>query len=226
MLGEKVGKVKTKPSQVTVMILDPDPLVHIGVEKILSFSPGIQLYEKAKNYQEALEQLKVTQPDVLLIEVVLPDRSGAEACRDISEAFPSIRVLFLALHHEKSSVYSAVLAGAAGFLLKESARERLVSVIEFVANGHSIFEQDTLKEFQQWILQTRESEGDHDWNLSLQQTRVVELVAKGKTNKEIAQTLELSEKTVRNYLATVFKKLHITHRSRIISLYKEWQVDE
>lgn len=95
-----------------------------------------------------------------------------------------------------------------------------------VADGHSIFAQDTLSEVQNWVRQPQGPEEVLDWDLSPQQSRLVELVAKGHTNKEVAEAMDLSEKTIRNYLATVFKKLHITHRSRIISLYKERHVDE
>lgn len=180
----------------------------------------------ARTYQEAVTQLKLSRPDVLLTDVILPDRTGAEACREITETFPGIRVLFLALHQEKAAVYSAVLAGASGYVLKESARDRLIPTIELVADGHSIFEQDTLMEVQNWVRKTQDPDGLLDWNLSPQQSRLVELLAKGRRNKEIAEAMDLSEKTIRNYLATVFKKLHITHRSQIISLYEKRHVDE
>ena len=117
--------MKGKPSQITVMALDPDPLVHMGLEALLSQRPKIQLVGTANTYQDALGQLEKSSPDVLLTEVTLPDRSGAEACRDVIEAYPGTRVLFLALYQEQAAVYSSLLAGASGFLLKESARERL-----------------------------------------------------------------------------------------------------
>lgn len=214
--------MKPRIEKIKVLLLDEDPLVHLGLEKILTSSSTIQLVGKAQTYEEAYEILRVNPIDILLIDEILPDRSGAEACRDITEAYPDVRVIFLACHQDKTIVYSAILAGASGFLLKQSAQDRLIPVLDLVANGHSIFEQGTLKEVQNWVDQnTGKLEGKKSWDLSPQQTRVVELVAKGKTNKEIASVLNLSEKTVRNYLATVFKKLHVSHRTRVVSLYHQ-----
>lgn len=208
------------------MALDADPLVHLGLEMVFAPFSAIRLVGCARTYQEAVTQLKLSRPDVLLTDVILPDRSGAEACREVLETFPGTRVLFLALHQERTAVYSAVLAGASGYVLKESARDRLIPTIELVADGHSIFEQDTLMEVQNWVRKPQDPDGLLDWNLSPQQSRLVELLAKGHRNKEIAEAMDLSEKTIRNYLATVFKKLHITHRSQIISLYEKRHVDE
>ena len=213
-----------RSSPINVMALDADPLVHLGLETMFAPCSELRLVGCARTYQEIILQLETIQPDVFLTDVTLPDRSGAEACREITEKFPKTRVLFLALHQEKTAVYSAVLAGASGYILKESAKDRLIPTIELVADGHSIFEQDTLREVQNLVSQPEDSDGVVDWNLSPQQARVVELVAKGLGNKEIAKTLDLSEKTIRNYLAAVFKKLHITHRSRLISLYQERHV--
>lgn len=111
-----------RSSPINVMALDADPLVHLALETMFAPCSELRLVGCARTYQEILLQLEATQPDVVLTDVVLPDRSGAEACREITETFPGTRVLFLALHQERTAVYSAVLAGASGYVLKESAR--------------------------------------------------------------------------------------------------------
>lgn len=217
--------MRRAPSQINVMVMDADPLVHVGLETILDQCPGIQLVGKARTYQEAFDQLKETQPHILLTEVTLPDRSGTDACREILEAFPNVRVLFFTNHQEKTTIFSSVLAGASGYLLKESARDRLPQMLELIADGHSVFGQDTLQEIQNLISQPDDPQEQWSWSLSPQQSRVVELVAEGKTNKEIGQALALSERTVRNYLAAVFKKLHVTHRSRVTALFYQSRME-
>ena len=208
-----------KASQVTIMVLDQDPLVHIGLESVLRQRPDFHVVGKARTVQEARAMLDVSQPDVLLIDDWLPDCSSTEACTDFLQSFPGLRVLFLSTNLENSVLLSAILAGASGFLLKESAMNRFGPVIELVVAGYLILEQSALTLVQKLIGQYDGPPGIPDQHLSPQQRRIVELVVKGQTNREIASTLGLSEKTVRNYLATVFKKLHIPHRSEIISLF-------
>jgi DNA-binding NarL/FixJ family response regulator len=149
------------------------------------------------------------------MDVRLPDGSGVEACREIRTGHPQTRVLFLTSYADDDAVLATIVAGAQGFLLKEVGSDELLRAVRAVANGQSILDpavtQRVLTRVQ--TLSASSTEPNEE-ELSPQERRVLALVAEGKTNKEIAVSLNLSEKTVGNYLSNVFQKLNITRRSQ------------
>ncbi len=148
------------------------------------------------------------------MDVRLPDGSGIDACRNIVDQCPTTRIIFL-ISYDGDLMIQGVEAGASGYLLKDVKPAQLIQAIEMVAEGHTILNHQVIRRVQA-SLKTQEAlpaSLSKQIDLSGQQERVLSLVAKGKTNKEIAVELGLSEKTVRNYLTTIFQKLHITHRT-------------
>ena len=211
------------PKRISVLIVESHAVVRVGLRTILSQNPRLEIVGEVGTGAEARAETVRLHPQVVLMDLRLPDRTGIEVCRDILDEIPTTRVLFLTSFRDDDSMLAAVLAGASGYLLKEIGPERLSQAVEMVAEGHAILDQKAMKIIQSWAAQVPGTPPFSNLNLALshQQYRVVQLVAKGMTNKEIANALGLSEKTVRNYLSTIFEKLHITRRSQAAAMYSQ-----
>jgi two-component system response regulator DevR len=158
------------------------------------------------------------------MDVRLPDGSGVEACRDILTSHPTTRIIFLTSYADDESVLAAVLAGAQGYVLKNIDSILLIRSIRTVSNGQSILNPALTQRALNWIKAWPEQNGPvRGQSLSPQEERVLALVAEGLTNKEIAATMQLSDKTVKNYLANIFQKLHIARRAQAASFFVKRQ---
>jgi two-component system, NarL family, response regulator DevR len=191
---------------ITLMLVDDHPMVLAGLRSVLHGHAGLKVVGQASTAAEAVAVAVQTRPAVVLMDLRLPDASGVDACREILSALPQTRVLFLTSYAEDVARVSTVLAGAAGFLLKDIAHEELVRAIHAAAEGRRLHEDATVNAVAQRV---RAEPG-----LSKQEYRVLELVVQGKTNREIGAALQLSEKTVRNYLSNAFQKLGVARRSQ------------
>jgi len=218
-----VLKLNPSPKRISVLIVENHAVVRVGLRTILSQNPRLEIVGEVGTGAEARAETVRLHPQVVLMDLRLPDGTGIEVCRDILDKIPTTRVLFLTSFRDDDSMLAAVLAGASGYLLKEIGPERLSQAVEMVAEGHAILDQKAMKIIQSWAAQVPGTPSFSNLNLALsqQQYRVVQLVAKGMTNKEIANALGLSEKTVRNYLSTIFEKLHITRRSQAAAMYSQ-----
>ena len=205
----------TKAQAIRVLLVDDHEVVRVGLRTVLGQTQGVTVVGEASTMADAIQQAQRLKPDVILMDVRLPDGSGVDACREILGALPGTRVIFLTSYADDDSVLAAVLAGAHGYILKEIDSPALLEAILSVAKGQSILDSSVTERALRWL------RGLHDLpatpgtdQLSSQEERVVALVAEGKTNKEIAVALGLSDKTVKNYLANVFQKLRITRRAQ------------
>ena len=192
---------------IRVLVVDDQLIVRVGIISLLKRKKRIQVIGEASTVRDAVSQAANLRPDVVLMDVRLPDGSGIEACREIRRDCQDVQVLFLSSFADEDVLVSALLSGGAGFLPKEINEERLLRAIETVATGESIFDTATRRAVM-LKLQQREpiavASPPPLTTLSRQEQRVVQLVAEGKTNKEIAADLTLSDNTVRNYIdATV-----------------------
>ncbi len=194
--------------------VEDHPLVRIGLRNILSQKDNLEVVGEVSTASEALVAALEHQPDIVLMDIRLPDGSGIDACQNIVDQCPTTRIIFLT-SYSGDLMIQGLGAGAHGYLLKEVKPARLIQAIEMVAEGHSILNHQIIRRVQAYLKtqEARPASLAKQIDLSGQQERVLSLVAKGKTNKEIAVELGLSEKTVRNYLTTIFQKLHITHRT-------------
>jgi two-component system response regulator DevR len=203
----------SKKPAIRILMVDDHEVLRLGLRTLFSEAGGFEVVGEAGTMAEAVSNASALEPDVVLMDVRLPDGSGVEACREIRTARPETRVLFLTSYADDDAVLATIVAGAQGFLLKEVGSEELLRAVRAVANGQSILDpavtQRVLTRVQ--ALSGTEPKGEE---LSPQERRVLALVAEGKTNKEIAVALNLSEKTVGNYLSNVFQKLNITRRSQ------------
>jgi len=214
----------TKTQAIRVLLVDDHEVIRVGLRTVFGQTQGVMVVGEAGTMAEAVQQAQRLKPDVILMDVRLPDGSGVDACREILGALPGTRVIFLTSYADDDSVLAAVLAGAHGYVLKEIDSPALLDAIRSVAKGQSILDSSVTERALRWL------RGLHDLpaasgtdQLSSQEERVVALVAEGKTNKEIAVTLGLSDKTVKNYLANVFQKLRITRRAQAAAFFVKRQ---
>jgi two-component system, NarL family, response regulator DevR len=204
-----------QPKPIRLLLVDDHEVVRLGLRTLFKRAPAIQIIGEAATMHEAIRETARLAPDVILMDIRLPDGNGVEACREIKEAHPHIHVLFLTSFSDDDTVLSTVFSEASGYLLKEVDSEALVRAIEAVAQGQSILDpavkDRVLSRFQK---EADEGKLPATEPLSPQEQRVLTLVAKGHTNKEIATAMNLSDKTVRNYLHNIFQKLKISRRAQ------------
>lgn len=196
------------------MLVDDHEVLRLGLKTLFSEAGGFEVVAEAGTVAAAVELGRQRKPDLVLMDVRLPDGSGIEACRDIRTTTPATRVLFLTSFGDDEAVLGTILAGADGFLLKEVSGEELIRAARMVASGRSILDPNITQRVMAKVKALSIPGGESKEPLAPQERRVLALVAEGKTNKEIAVALELSEKTVGNYLGNIFQKLHVTRRSQ------------
>ena len=203
------------PSPIRLMLVDDHEVLRLGLRTLFSEAGGCEVVGEAGTVASAVTEGQRLKPDVVLMDVRLPDGSGVEACRDIRATHPHTRVLFLTSFADDDAVLDTILAGADGFLLKEIGGDELVRAVRAVASGRSILDPAITQRVLSRVKSLSGSPGkDNPEELAPQERRVLALVADGKPNKEIAAALALSEKTVGNYLSNIFQKLGVTRRSQ------------
>ena len=196
---------------IRLLIVDDHEMVRAGLRALLASVPDFEVAGEAATAAAAVASATDVKPDVVLMDLRLPDGSGVDACRDILSLQPRVRVLFLTSYAEDLARMSTVLAGAAGYLLKEIDQQSLVGAIRDAAAGRLVVDPTISASVAQRLATTPA--------LSKQECRVLALVVEGKTNKQIGVELGLSEKTVRNYLSNAFQKLGVTRRSQAAVLF-------
>lgn len=215
---------KPRLKTVRVLLVDDHEIVRVGLRTVLSQQGSVLVVGESATVAGAVRKTGQLKPDVVLMDVRLPDGSGVDACRDILASFPATRVIILTSYADDDSVLAAVLAGAHGYVLKEIDSASLISAIRAVSDGRSILDPGVTDRALGWLrglAAGKEMPGVE--KLSTQEERVLALIAEGKTNKEIATALELSDKTVKNYLTNIFQKLHITRRAQAAALFVKRQ---
>jgi DNA-binding NarL/FixJ family response regulator len=205
---------------IRLLLVDDHKVVRSGLKALLADTVNVDVIGEVGTAAEAVTEAARLKPDIVLMDVRLPDGSGIDACREIRTSRPETRVLFLTSFADEDAIFATIFAGADGYLLKEIDEEGLIRAIETVAGGQSILDptitQRVLARMKAYSAQATERKGEQ---VSPQEQKVLALVAEGQTNKEIAAALGLSDKTVRNYLSNIFQKLQITRRSQAAALY-------
>lgn len=211
----------SKKSAVRIVLVDDSEVVRMGLRALLGTEPAIAITGEAASVATAIETCTRLRPDVVLLDIRLPDGTGFDACREILRQWPETRVLILTSVIDELMVDEALKAGAQGYLLKEINGRGLVQAIFDVAAGKSVLDPAVTAR----VIRLAKSGPTHDVlaALSAQERRVLVLIAEGKTNKEVGQALNLSEKTVKNYLSNIFDKLHLTRRTQAAALYAQTQ---
>jgi len=209
---------------VRVLMIDDSSIIRLGLRAALEDRSDIEIVGEAGTAAEGIAAAQKLQPDVVLLDLRLPDQPGLAVCREILKRRSSTRVLILTSATDERNVHDAVAAGAQGYLLKESDTASLAGAIRQVASGHSVIDPSLTDHVLKLMKNPPDARPIEKLALlSGQERKVLALLAEGLTNKEIGERLNLTEKTVKNYLATVFDKLGIARRAQAAALYTQAQ---
>ncbi len=197
-----------------IMIVDDHDVVREGLVALLKRREGFDIVGQAATVQEAIAEAARTTPDVIVMDVRLPDGSGIEACRTIRESRPETKVLMLTSYADEDAVFASILAGAAGYVLKQTRGRDLGEAIAAVARGDSLLDVAVTQKVLDRVRSAANRKPDDPLDtLTEQEQKILHLIAEGKTNKQIAGEVFLSDKTVKNYVSSILRKLHLTRRS-------------
>ena len=196
---------------IRLLLVDDHEVVRAGMRALLAGIEGMEIVGEAGTVAEAVSEAARLAPEVILMDLRLPDGTGIDACREILSSAPRTRILFVTSYSDEQAVMSTVLAGAAGYVLKDIDHRTLVAAIRDAAAGRAILDPRITDPVVSRVPRTEA--------LSAQEQRVLALVVEGKTNKEIAAALGLSDKTVKNYLSNAFQKLGVSRRAQAAALF-------
>ena len=200
-------------SKIPVALVDDHALVRLGLKTLINDQADMEIVGEAGSAAEAVQLVKQVHPQVVLMDIRLPGEGGLEAARQIAFRYPETKVVMLTSFADEDLVMSAIRAGAVGYLLKEVGNEEVLRGIRAAAQGNSVMDAATTSRlFARVRTSGRKEDEDAFRDLTEREMGVLFEVAQGKTNAEIAQSLNLSEKTARNYVSTILEKLHLSNR--------------
>jgi two-component system response regulator DevR len=210
-----------------ILLVDDHEVVRLGLRALLERHSQFEVIAEASTAREALEKVKQYSPNVVVMDIRLPGGSGIEACGEISENYPGSKVIMLTSYAEDEMLFSAIRAGAAGYVLKQIGGEDLVKAIEAVGRGEALLDPAvTQRIFQEVRKAAKEEEASAFAALTQQEKHVLVLVSEGKTNREIAKALFLGEGTVRNYVSSILSKLGVSNRAEAAAYAVEHNLRE
>jgi two-component system, NarL family, response regulator DevR len=210
-----------------IVIVDDHEVVRLGLKALLEHNAQFEVVGEGGSAKEAIEQTTRLHPDIVLMDIRLPGASGIEACEEITKAYPETRVVMLTSYAEDEMLFSAIRAGASGYVLKQIGGGDLVRALESVSRGEALLDPAvTQRVFQEVRRAVKEEEASAFANLSQQERHVLLLVSEGKTNREIAKALFLGEGTVRNYVSSILSKLGVSNRAEAAAYSVEHNLRE
>lgn len=195
---------------IRVFLVDDHEIVRRGVADLINAEADLTVVGEASTVKQALSRIAATSPDVAVLDVRLPDGSGIDLCRDIRSAHPDVACLMLTAYDDDEASYTAVLAGAAGYVLKDIRGQGLLESIRRVANGEILVDPAVTKR----VVARATTGADAAADLSLRERQVLDQIAAGLTNRQIAEHLGLAEKTVKNYVSGLLAKLGMERRTQ------------
>lgn len=210
-----------------ILLVDDHEVVRLGLKSLLEHHAHFEVVGEASNAREAIDLVSKLQPDVVVMDIRLPGTSGIEACEEITKRYPNTRVIMLTSYAEDEMLFSAIRAGASGYVLKQIGGDDLVRAIEAIGRGEAMLDPSvTQRVFQEVRRAVKEEEASAFMNLSQQERHVLLLVSEGRTNREIAKTLYLGEGTVRNYVSSILSKLGVSNRAEAAAYAVEHNLKE
>ncbi len=210
-----------------IMVVDDHEVVRQGLVALLDRREALDVVAQAGTVAEAVAEAARFEPDLVVMDVRLPDGSGIEACREIRAARPETRVIMLTSYPDEEAVLSAIIAGASGYLLKQVRGRDLVAALESVGRGESLLDSAVTEKVLQRVRNAASGGGaDELSDLTSQERKILMLVAEGKTNKEIATEVFLSDKTVKNYVSSILSKLNLQRRTQAAAFVAKHHLGE
>jgi DNA-binding NarL/FixJ family response regulator len=202
-------------SSLTVLIADDHPLFRKGMRSLLETMAEITLVGEAKSGREAVELALAHQPDVVLMDLQMPDGSGLEATRELNKSSPNIRILVVTLFEDDDSIFTALRAGAHGYILKDADEEEMMRAIRAVGEGEAIFSPAIATRLMDYFAMTSKQVPQEVFpELTEREREILTLIARGESNAAIAEQLMISLKTVRNHVSNIYNKLQVVDRAQ------------
>jgi DNA-binding NarL/FixJ family response regulator len=204
------------PAPLRLLVVDDHEIVRRGLIAYLGRREPFEVVAEAGTCADAVVQARRFRPDIVLLDIQLPDASGIEACRRLREELPAVQVVFLTSSPDENNVFGAILAGARGYVLKQTRSAELVRTLEAVGRGASMFDPAVTGVVLD-RLRRMASGDDRDEGvfLSAREREILPLIAEGLTNRQIAAAVFLSDKTVKNYVSSILAKLGLAHRAQV-----------
>jgi DNA-binding NarL/FixJ family response regulator len=211
------GRASRGHEAIRVFLLDDHEVVRRGLKDLLDAETDIDVVGEAGTMESGLNRMLVLQPDVALLDVRLPDGDGVSVCREIRSALPTTGCLMLTAYGDDQALLGAIMAGAAGYVMKQASGEELIGAVRTVAAGQSTLDAHAAQRVMQ-RLRDQVSKVNPVSALSAREKRILELIGEGLTNRQIAERLFLSEKTAKNYVSSLLAKLGMQRRSQVAAL--------
>jgi len=202
----------TAGSPIRILLVDDHAVVREGLHAILDSEPDLEVVGQAETAEESIRRVALDEPDLVVMDIQLPDATGVDACREIRSRWPDVTVLMLTSFADDEALHAAILAGAAGYILKRIRPNELIDGIRRAAAGESLLDPDVVE----LVFRRIRGEAPDDpllERLTPQELKVLQLIEQGKTNRQIGEDLFLAEKTVKNYVSNMLAKLGMARRS-------------
>ncbi len=200
---------------IRVFLVDDHEVVRRGLAALFDGTPGLEVVGEAATAASAVQRINATVPDVVVLDVRLPDGSGVEVCREVHARQPSVAILILTSYSDDQAKLDTYRAGAQGYYLKEVDGPALIAAVQKVASGSTLWSEGEVERLQSEL--SAASTDDRLSSLTSQERRVLELIGRGMSNKEIANEMFLAEKTVKNYASSIFSKLNVSRRTQAMA---------
>ena len=214
-------------AKLRLLVVDDHEVVRQGLVALLDRREGFEVVAEAGTVAEALAMAHRFQPDIVIMDVRLPDGSGVEACREIRADLPATKVVILTSYPDEEAVLSAIVAGASGYLLKQVRARDLVAALEAVGRGESLLDPAVTEKVLDRVRRIASGAyADELSQLTSQEQKILLLVAEGKTNKEIAGDVFLSDKTVKNYVSSILSKLNLERRAQAAAFVAKHRIGQ
>ena len=197
-----------------IMLVDDHEVVRQGLRALLEAEDDLEVIAEADDGSQAIDTARIHEPDVVVMDVRMPDMNGVEACRGIRDMRPETQVIMLTSYSDDEALFNSIMAGAAGFVLKQIRGSDLVDAIRQVGSGQSLLDPSVTKRVLERLRKSKYDDTDPKLaRLSPQEDRILDFVGQGMTNRQIAEQVHLSDKTVKNYVSSILSKLEVHRRS-------------
>ncbi len=198
---------------INVMLVDDHKMLREGIKQLLEFDSEIKVISSAQTGKECLSLLEENKPDIVLLDINLPDTSGIKLIKDIKKRSKTIKVMMLTVHNEVEYLVDSLDGGADGYILKDSGAEELIKAIKFIYNGERYIEPSLIPSLNARLVQL-ETETDMVKSLTKREIQILSLLVNGKSNLDISETLKLSEQTIKNHVTALYKKIGVKDRTQ------------
>lgn len=200
-------------NKIRLLVVDDHEIVRLGLMHLLEQYPDLEAVDGANSFEEVLVKTDQWRPDVILMDIRLKGSSGIDACREICNRFPQVKVIMLTSYGDEDLVMESIFAGAKGYILKDVGNDEIIRAVRAVYRGESLLDTVVTTKLLDRMRRSGKKSNDALEQLTEQEKKVLVLIAEGKTNREIAKTVFLSEKTVRNYVSSILAKLNLANRT-------------